>query len=47
MGANVITVTSGWGDGQYPTFTGHTADGIITSFVTDFLVVAAGRQPAG
>jgi Protein of unknown function (DUF4241) len=38
-GANVITVTSGWGDGQYPTFTGHTADGGISSYVTDFLVV--------
>jgi hypothetical protein len=42
-GANVITVTSGWGDGQYPTFTGHTVDGIITSFVTDFLVVPTSR----
>jgi hypothetical protein len=41
-GANVITVTSGWGDGVYPTFIGYTAGGDISSFVTDFLVVPAG-----
>ncbi len=43
-GANVITVTSGWGDGQYPTFTGYTAEGHISSFVTDFLVVPARQR---
>ncbi len=46
-GANVITVSSGWGDGVYPTFIGYTADGGISSFVTDFLVIPAGPQAAG
>jgi hypothetical protein len=40
-GANIITANSGWGDGQYPTFIGHTAGGDISSFVTDFLVLPA------
>ncbi|WP_211247685.1 DUF4241 domain-containing protein [Cryptosporangium arvum] len=40
-GANVITVSSGWGDGIYPTYVGHARDGSVTSFVTDFLVVPA------
>lgn len=40
-GANVITVTSGWGDGAYPTFVGLTADGEVATFVTDFMVVPA------
>ena len=38
-GANVITVSSGWGDGVYPTFVGFAADGTICGFVTDFLVI--------
>lgn len=38
-GANVVTVTSGWGDGHYPTFVGYTAQGDVTAFVTDFMVV--------
>jgi hypothetical protein len=38
-GANVITVTTGWGDGSYATFVGRTAAGEIASFVTDFRVV--------
>ncbi|MGN9763581.1 DUF4241 domain-containing protein [Micromonospora sp. SD12] len=38
-GANVVTVWSGWGDGCYGTWIGRTADGRITSFVTDFMVV--------
>ncbi|HEX2145628.1 MAG TPA: DUF4241 domain-containing protein [Glycomyces sp.] len=37
-GANVILVSSGWGDGSYPTFIGRDADGAVTRFVTDFLV---------
>ncbi|SCG38048.1 DUF4241 domain-containing protein [Micromonospora coxensis] len=38
-GANVIIVSSGWGDGIYPTFIGYAADGEVTSYVTDFLVI--------
>jgi len=38
-GANVVSVTSGWGDGAYPTFIGYDASGGIASFVTDFCVV--------
>jgi hypothetical protein len=38
-GANVTIVNSGWGDGVYPTFVGYAADGSVTGFVTDFLVV--------
>ena len=38
-GANVITVSSGWGDGVYPTFVGYAANGQVTAFVTDFMVV--------
>ncbi|WP_328654416.1 DUF4241 domain-containing protein [Micromonospora sp. NBC_00330] len=38
-GANVIIVSSGWGDGIYPTFVGFAADGEVTSYVTDFLVI--------
>jgi hypothetical protein len=46
-GANVIIVTSGWGDGQYPTFIGCTAAGDITTFVTDFLVIPRGQEAIG
>ncbi|GAA1858587.1 DUF4241 domain-containing protein [Asanoa iriomotensis] len=38
-GANVYVVGSGWGDGAYATYVGRTADGRITSFVTDFSVL--------
>ncbi|MEU8814858.1 DUF4241 domain-containing protein [Actinoplanes sp. NPDC048796] len=38
-GANVISVSTGWGDGVYPTYVGLAAGGEITSFVTDFLVL--------
>lgn len=38
-GANVVIVSSGWGDGIYPTFIGYAADGEVTSYVTDFLVI--------
>jgi hypothetical protein len=38
-GANVYVVESGWGDGSYATYVGRTADGRLSSFVTDFRVV--------
>ncbi|SNY29509.1 DUF4241 domain-containing protein [Paractinoplanes atraurantiacus] len=37
-GANVISVSTGWGEGVYPTYIGYAADGEPTSYVTDFLV---------
>ncbi len=43
-GANVITVSSGWGDGFYPTFIGYAASGEVTSYVTDFLVIPDQRE---
>jgi hypothetical protein len=46
-GANVIIVTSGWGDGQYPTFIGYTAAGDISTLVTDFLVIPRGQEAIG
>ncbi|WBB65350.1 DUF4241 domain-containing protein [Micromonospora sp. WMMD812] len=44
-GANVVTVTSGWGDGCYGTWIGRAADGRVTSFVTDFMVVPDEAAP--
>lgn len=44
-GANLVLVTSGWGDGVYPTFVGLTADGAVASFVIDFQVVPEGPPP--
>jgi hypothetical protein len=38
-GANVYVVGSGWGDGLYATYVGRSADGAISSFVTDFGVM--------
>lgn len=46
-GANVIIVSSGWGDGQYPTFLRYTAEGSISAFVTDFLVLPSRPKAAG
>jgi hypothetical protein len=46
-GANVITVSSGWGDGIYPTFIGYAAGGQVTSYVTDFLVIPDHPRPDG
>lgn len=38
-GANLITVSSGWGDGAYPMWAGRAADGSLSCFVADFLVL--------
>jgi hypothetical protein len=48
-GANVTTVSPGWGDGAYPTFIGYSPSGAVASFVTDFMVIpedAAAVAPA-
>jgi len=42
-GANVTVISSGWGDGAYPTFIGYTAAGAVCAFVTDFRVVPSER----
>ncbi|SMC29492.1 Protein of unknown function [Andreprevotia lacus DSM 23236] len=35
---NVMCFSSGWGDGCYPSFFGHAADGTLVCVMTDFLV---------
>jgi predicted esterase YcpF (UPF0227 family) len=45
-GANVYVVGSGWGDGVYATYVGRTADGGISSFVTDFGVLPTEQTEA-
>lgn len=45
-GANLVLVTSGWGDGVYPTFIGRTAHGEVGCFVIDFAVVPQQDPPA-
>ncbi|MET8770631.1 DUF4241 domain-containing protein [Streptomyces sp. NPDC004658] len=37
-GHTLAAFTSGWGDGCYPTWTGRSASGRITCFLTDFFV---------
>ncbi|MFB6695635.1 MULTISPECIES: DUF4241 domain-containing protein [Streptomyces] len=45
-GHTLAGFTSGWGDGCYPTWIGRDAEGRVTCFVTDFLVVPTERVPA-
>jgi hypothetical protein len=37
--ANLITFSSGWGDGAYPTWIGRTEDGQVGCFIADMLVL--------
>ena len=37
--ANMVAVSSGLGDGRYPSYFGFDAEGRVTEFVTDFLLV--------
>ena len=38
-GANLIAFETGWGDGDYPTWIGRTADGEIGCFIADMLML--------
>ncbi|HZB32638.1 MAG TPA: DUF4241 domain-containing protein [Streptosporangiaceae bacterium] len=38
-GANVISFSSGWGDGAYPTWLGRTEGGQVACFIADMLVL--------
>jgi hypothetical protein len=38
-GANVISFSSGWGDGAYPTWLGRAEDGQVACFIADMLVL--------
>jgi hypothetical protein len=38
--SGVVVFSSGWGDGYYPTWVGRSADGMVTCFIVDMLMVA-------
>ncbi|MFD7101164.1 DUF4241 domain-containing protein [Streptomyces xanthophaeus] len=44
-GHTLAGFSSGWGDGCYPTWVGRDAEGRVTCFVTDFLVVPTAQVP--
>ncbi|MGW4383154.1 DUF4241 domain-containing protein [Kitasatospora sp. NPDC004531] len=47
-GHTMVAFTTGWGDGHYPTWVGHGADGHVVGYVSEFFVIpAAGRGSAG
>jgi hypothetical protein len=46
-GTNLIGYESGWGDGSYPTWIGRAADGSVTCFVSDMLLMPAASPQLG
>ena len=38
--ANIICVSSGWGDGHYPSFVGFCGEGRLCAVLTDFLILS-------
>ncbi len=42
-GANVVIVSSGYGDGVYPTFLGYSEAGRLACMVTDFMILRSAR----
>lgn len=44
-GTNLIAYESGWGDGAYPTWIGRAADGEVTCFIADMLLMPGNAAP--